>query len=172
MTKLGMEIIREARLSDSSAIAGIIVECRQKAYKNIIAEDILKSEKIKDHEKCLRNDIGKGLEETYVFEKIDKVCGFITIGKYRDYNGGNIKGEIWRLYVSPKYWHKGYGKRLLRHSEKLLMKRDLKTVLVWTLKDNKISRKFYENSGYKTDGGKKILEHVGGAECVRYYKDF
>lgn len=165
--KTEMVRIRKAKVNDSYKIAEIIIECWNKAYKDIVPEEILRKMDIREREKHIRNY----MEGTYVLEVNKRICGFIIIGYFRDSKESHDLGEIWGLYISPEDWKKGYGKRLVIYGEKLLKNRGCKKALLWVLKENHSSRSFYENQGYKTGGRIKAIEDLGNTKVIRYYKD-
>lgn len=167
-----MKKIRKALFNDSLVLAKIHVESFIKAYKNIIPLKILSNFTIEKRQNIFKNSIKEELEETYLIEEKGQVCGFITIGKCRDNDKSNLSGEIWGIYVSPQYWQKGYGKRLLEYGENLLREKGFKEIFLWVLKDNLTSRNFYEHFGYKIEGSKKVLKNLGDIESIRYCKNF
>jgi len=167
-----MRKIRRALSDDSFELARVHVDSFTKAYKNIIPDKFLSSFTVKNRQNIFKNRIEQEQEETYLIEEKDNICGFITIGKCRDDDKPKFSGEIWGVYVSSKYWRKGYGKMLLEYGEKLLVQRGFKKIFLWVLKDNLPSRNFYEYSGYNIEGSKKIIKNLGNIESIMYYKDF
>lgn len=165
-----MRKIRRALPDDSSELAKVHVESFTKAYKNIIPDKFLSSFTVENRQNIFKNSIEQ--EETYVIEEKCNICGFITIGKCRDDDTPRFSGKIWGIYVSSKYWRKGYGKTLLEYGERLLVQRGFKEIFLWVLKDNLSARNFYEYFGYNIEGSKKVLKNLGNIESIRYYKDF
>ncbi|MFC1616383.1 GNAT family N-acetyltransferase [Patescibacteria group bacterium] len=162
--------IRPAKTSDATDLARINVTGWQKAYKDILCPDILKKQSIPERTKQFEQAIKDKTEETYILEDDGKMIGFTTIGASRDDDKNKNTGEIWGIYIDSKYWKQGYGRKLADYGEKILIKRGYKEIILWVLKENMASRKFYEKIGFKVEGKTQKLERCGNAEVIRYIK--
>ena len=83
-----------------------------------------------------------------------KIVGFACYLEARDEDLTNT-GEIVAIYILKKHQGKGIGKLLMDECYKEL--KAYKSIILWVLKDNKKSVRFYESQGFKIDGKKKIL---------------
>lgn len=72
--------------------------------------------------------------KTYVYEKNDKIFGFISM----------LENEVAGLFVSPKYHSKGIGSALVNS-----VKDNHINLEVEVFKNNKIGRAFYDKYGFK-----------------------
>jgi len=167
-----MRKIRRALPDDSFKLAKVHVDSFIEAYKNIIPDKFLSSFTVENRQNIFKNSIRQELEETYLIEENGNIYGFITIGKCRDDDTHGLSGEIWGIYISPKYWGKGYGKRLMEFGESLLKERGFQEIFLWVLQDNISSRNFYEHLGYKIEGSIKVLKNLGNIVSIRFHKGF
>lgn len=135
-------IIRQAKEEDVMQIAEILVEDWQTAYRGIMDDDFLDS-----------------LSAAQRYQ--------IEIGRYRKYvvaaDGNEILGYAWTeetkddaadceiiaLYVRYAKRKSGIGRALMQHAMDDFKKAGKKTMIVWCLKENHESRKFYEKMGGK-----------------------
>lgn len=54
--------------------------------------------------------------------------------------------------ILEKYRNKGYGRQVICH-----LKKDIKRMQLWVLKDNIEARNFYENNGFKNTGKTRMI---------------
>ena len=135
-------IVRRAEKEDVRQIAEIVVEDWQKAYRGIMDSDFLDS------------------------ISVDQRYG-IEIKRYDRYvvaaDGNEVLGCAWlemtaeepadceviALYVRYSKRNNGIGKLLMRHAVEYFREAGRKKMIVWCLKENHESRKFYEKAGGK-----------------------
>lgn len=86
----------------------------------------------------------------------NNLVGFATL---RSYNTIHVDGIYYLdyLYVDPDHLGKGVGSSLLEEVEKFALFEKSKKIILYTNKNNKPARQFYENKGYvirdnKTEG--------------------
>jgi len=110
-------------------------------------------------------------EETWVVQENEEVVGFLTVGASHDPDlDVNLTGAIWRIYISPDYWRKGIGRRLVEEAERLLRSRGYGDAVLWVLEGNQRARRFYEAMGFKLDGKSKNVDWGAALKAVRYSK--
>ena len=135
-------IVRKAKAEDVGQIAEILVEDWKTAYRGIIDSAFLDS---------------MSAESRYEIE----------IKRYRDYivaaDGNAVLGYAWlqetdeegadceivALYVRYALRKNGIGKLLLRDAVRRFREMGKKSMIIWCLKDNKESGRFYEKTGGK-----------------------
>ena len=146
-------IIRKINKSDIPAAAEIQVNGWKTAYKGIVDSNFLdalsKEEKIKKMED--------------VYTKIGFIVAeikgeIVGLCKYIDNNSRSpeiVKAdcELTALYVKPELKYKGIGTKLVKYVKEEFRKKGKRKMIIWCLKENKPSRKFYEKMG-----GTKIEE--------------
>lgn len=143
-------MIREAHISDATAIARIQVLTWQDAYKDIIPEGFLTQLSVEKKTTSWEGQIRDHETQILVCEQDSEVVGFIAGGACRDEDLGEYK-EIYALYVDPNHQRQGIGALLTNaflssnpHS-------------LWVLSENIPAIQFYEKLGLKADSKTKVL---------------
>ena len=168
MNKNNTKII-PAEVTHAKALAELHVRAWQKAYKNIVTQEIMNSFSIEKRTEAFTEAIVKKTENTYICMLDKTVAGFVTYGKCRDSDVNNT-GEIWGIYLNPKFWRKGIGTELANWAIDYLKQSGFGKVVLWVFKDNLPSRKFYESLGFMLDGKEKLIETCN-AIAIRYIKN-
>jgi len=133
-------IIRQAREEDVMQIAEILVEDWQRAYRGIMDDDFLDS---LSAEQRYRIEIRRYRKYAVAVED-DVVLGYAW-NEITDDEAADC--EIVALYVRYAKRNRGIGRALMRHSMDCFRKAGKKSMIVWCLRDNHESRKFYEKMG-------------------------
>ncbi len=149
-------IVRKAEKEDVRQISEICVEDWQTAYRGIIDSEWLDSMSVdKQYEKEI-----KRYQDFVVAADGNKILGYawllITGEEPADC-------EIVALYVRYSYRNNGIGKLLLQHAMKYFRESGKERMIIWCLKENDESRRFYEKNGGKAF---RISCHTwGNKEC-------
>ena len=133
-------VIRQAREEDVMQIAEILVEDWQTAYRGIIDDDYLDS---LDAEQRYRIEIRRYQKYTVAVEN-DEILGYAW-NETADDEAADC--EIIALYVRYQKRNRGIGRALMQHSMDCFRKAGKKSMIIWCLRDNHESRKFYEKMG-------------------------
>ena len=105
-----------------------------------------------------------------VVERDASVIGFASVGPSRDPDADEAVGEVYAIYVVPKEWSRGVGRRLLSEAAEAMRVAGFREAMLWVLDDNPRARRAYEAAGWTLDGGEKedvVLGDVAITE-VRY----
>ncbi len=141
-------IIRKAEGKDALEIAKIHIYCWKNSYKEIIDQSFLDQLNV---EKSFENHsymIGNPKKNNFFYVAVDSqnnVIGFCVGGEQRDKNYPQ-KAEVYALYINDKFHNLGIGRELLRKAFDDLKEKQLNSILIWSLKDNK-QREFYAKVG-------------------------
>ncbi len=104
-------------------------------------------------EQCL--EIGYRIRESVLIAKDrEKVIGFVVYGGYRDEPASGY-GEVYALFVLKEYQGKKIGYRLMQAAIERLSA--YQSIVLWVLKDNHKTIRFYEQYGFHFDGAEKEL---------------
>ncbi len=148
-------IIRNVNEKDISSVAYIQVNGWKTAYKGIIDDVILnsmnKDEKIKRFE-------GNYKKNGFVVAELEnEVVGFCRYADSNEFtpNMQDIDCEITALYVKPDLKYNGIGTKLFQFVVNEFKNQSKSKMILWCLKDNEPSKKFYTKMG-----GKIIKERV------------
>ena len=148
-------IVRKAEKEDVRQIAEILVEDWQKAYRGIIDSDFLDSMNADE-----RYEIEIKRYDKFIVASDDKeILGYAWLETADD---EAADCEIIALYVKYAKRKNGIGKLLLQHTEKVFQEAGKKKMIIWCLKENAESRRFYEKAGGKVF--RTGSHHWGGKE--------
>ncbi|MDY6893760.1 MAG: GNAT family N-acetyltransferase [Chloroflexota bacterium] len=163
--------LRRATPDDARALARVHVAAWHEVYRGIVPDSALDGFTVEGRAELFRQFLATDSEETYVAEFKSRILGFLTIGRCRDsdVNHGTT-GEIWGMYLSPEYWHKGIGRFLCIQGESMLASRGYTVVILWVLEANDQARRFYEAMGFRPDGATKEVQMGISLTSVRYRK--
>lgn len=134
--------VRRAEKEDVRQIAEILVEDWQKAYRGIMDDDFLDS---------MNADQRYGIEirryEKFVVAADgDEILGYAWL-EPTDEEPADC--EVIALYVRYSKRNNGIGKILMQYAVNYFREAGRKKMVVWCLKENHESRKFYEKVGGK-----------------------
>jgi len=146
-------MIREAKISDSKAIAEIIVETWQSAYTGIIDQNYADNLDVQRFIQIMTDNIQQKKEVIFVYEENKIIKGFIS-GKVLDHD--NYQCEIVGFYVLPIYQRQGIGRLLFQQINEFFSKQNCLTMILWTLKGAKNNYFYEKNGGVISD--EKILK--------------
>ena len=109
-----MAQIRRATSADALAVADVHVRAWQVGYRGMLQQEHLDG--LSASARAARYDFNLTLPEGPVtLVAVDDggaIEGLVTIGRCRD-RGLSRDGEVWALYVDPRRWRGGTGKRLI-----------------------------------------------------------
>ncbi len=134
--------VRNAREEDVRQIAEILVEDWQKAYRGIMEDAFLDSMNAD-----ARYEIEVRRYQKYIVAADgSEILGYAWLEASDD---GYADCEVVALYVRYSKRNSGIGKLLLRHAVSRFRELGKKRMIVWCLKENTESRRFYEKTGGK-----------------------
>ena len=134
--------IRDAKKEDVRQIAEICVEDWKAAYRGIIDDAYLDSLSV---EKRYEVELNR-YQENVVATDGREILGYAWLQTTED---AIADCEIVALYVRYAHRNKGIGKLLLRHAVDRFRENGKKRMIIWCLKENHESRRFYEKTGGK-----------------------
>ena len=143
-------MIRPADISDAKAIAHIRVDGWKTTYKGMMPDSFLsklnyEEEEERDKKRLLGND-NNFTSKIVVYEENNEILGFAFYGNAID---SSYDGEILALYVKPRMKRHGIGNKLVNYIKQELKNSGKTNMVIWCLKDNINSIKFYEKMGGK-----------------------
>jgi ribosomal protein S18 acetylase RimI-like enzyme len=155
--------IRRATVDDALELARVHADSWRAAYLDRFEYDW--------RERCFREALDRGVEETYLVRSGVQVVGFLTLGAARDPDlDAERTGEIWGIYVSPDAWRRGIGRALEGKAERILRSRGYEDAVLWVLEGNARARRFYEAMGFAPDGESREMDWGAPLRAVRYAK--
>lgn len=158
-------IIRNIEEKDIPSVVDIQISGWQIAYKGIIDDSTLSSmnrdEKIEKEKKDYKEN---GFIVAELNNEIVGFCRYIDSNKFTQ-DISNIDCELLALYVKPSLKYKGIGTKLFQYVTEEFKSRNKTKMILWCLKDNEPSKKFYTKMG-----GKIIGERSFEIEGKNYYE--
>ena len=153
-------MIRKAIKEDSYNIANLIVASWQTAYKGLIDDNYLNNLSVSDRMTGWENNILNQNENNhiYVYEEDSKILGVIRFGKPDD-ESANYNSEIHVLYVEPSFKRKGIGTKLFDFARTYFINNNTTDMIIWCLRNNIPSIKFYEKMGGTIVDSRKAIIH-------------
>lgn len=139
--------IRNVKKEDLWSVSSIIVEGWKSAYRGIIDDEFLDSLKIEDNYNRILKDYQ---ENGFIVAEINKeVVGFCryTINNLFSQDVKDIDCELCAIYVKPDMKRQGIGSSLFQYVIQEQKKNENQNMILWCLKENYNSRKFYEKMG-------------------------
>jgi len=146
--------IRNAILEDCPGIAKTQVDSYRTAYAGLFPTQYLEHFTYAEEEQDWIHMLTSNTEDIILvaIAQEKQVVGYILASAKPDIFPG-YDSEIVALHVRQSFQGKGIGKALLSYAIKDLKARDCKSVMLWTLKNNKV-RQWYEKLNGKFLGEK------------------
>jgi len=161
--------LRPATVEDAATMAEIHVGAWQTAFRGIVPDELLNALRpeeivVRYREPLAANDAAAQRFTVAVSDRA--VIGLVRCAATRDGDEDPAcVGEVRSLYVRPRYWRQGVGRRLLHAAIEQLVADGFDTATLWTLTASKQARAFYEALGWRLDGAVTEWE---GVPRVRY----
>jgi GNAT superfamily N-acetyltransferase len=138
--------VRLATPDDANAIERVRTDTWRDAYRGLMPADVLA--RLGYDGTRRREFMGRMRPEqlALVAEHDAEIVGFVNAGPSRVPDAAH-PGEIYAIYVLPAHQGHGHGAALLRSGARELLARGWRGMLIWVLRDNHPSRRFYERMG-------------------------
>jgi ribosomal protein S18 acetylase RimI-like enzyme len=141
--------IRFATPSDAMDIANVHVETWRSTYRGMMPDSLLDNLSLATRGNFWLGYLKKPPEGAFVIvveDEIGEIAGFANAGPPRpevqDYDS-----ELYAIYIMEKEQGRGTGRKLVEATARELGRRGTKSMMLWVLKDNEPSRRFYEALG-------------------------
>lgn len=149
-------IIRNIEKDDIPSVVDIQISGWKTAYKGIVDDAFLnslsKSKKIEQRNKDYKQN---GFIVAQSGDEIVGFCRYIDNNSHTP-NMSDIDCEISALYVKPNCKYMGIGTKLFNYVINEFRKKNKTQMILWCLKDNEPSKKFYTKMGGKIAKEKTI----------------
>ena len=150
-------IIRKAVPEDAFDYAVCHIVCWKAAYKGIISDEYLDNMSVEQMTGNTRQALSNpGIYSFYCVESDSKIIGRLVLCESRDEDKPDA-GEIAAIYLTDKFWGKGYGREMMEFSIQEIRRMGHNEAYLWVLEANSRARQFYENRGFSFDGTKKEI---------------
>ena len=143
--------IRPARLEDLPGIARIHVDSWRTTYKGLIADEFLAALSYEGRAQIWSMNLNDPENNSFLYVAETGpggIVGFVSAGPARG-DDQDYLGELYAIYLLQQAQGQGLGRKLVNIAMGELCKRGFSSMILWVLKDNLPSRKFYEAVGGK-----------------------
>jgi GNAT superfamily N-acetyltransferase len=161
--------IREAMPGDVEIVARIHDESRRAAYRHILPRRIPPGHGIT----ALRRDWDAVLRTSgswiLLLEVDGQPVGFAAFGPSRDEDDeAREVSELYAIHLKPSVWGRGFGRALMAEVVRRLGTAGYAVATLWVLEGNTHAQGFYEQLGWRKDGGRKLIELGVQVPEIRY----
>jgi ribosomal protein S18 acetylase RimI-like enzyme len=158
--------IRKAVPADAAGIARAHIDSWRTTYKGLIADAVLQGLSCERRTERWRQDLSDPQNTDFAFvaeSEAGEILGFVSAGPERS-GDPDYRGEVMAIYLVQPAQGQGIGRRLMQAAAAELLERGYSSMLLWVLRDNTPSRKFYEALG-GTSLREQTIE-IGGREYL------
>ncbi|MEX2298846.1 MAG: GNAT family N-acetyltransferase [Dongiaceae bacterium] len=162
--------IRSAAIGDLDRLAAVHEAAARAGYRHIFPAD---APFPRDE---ARGDLRQFLESesvrVFIAEDRNITVGLVVAGPAPE-NGESpvVSGrvaQIHLLHVLPLRWNGGIGTALHHCAMTALVADGFATAILWVLERNERARRFYEQQGWQTDGGRRRERYAIEIDVIRY----
>ncbi|MEI8145260.1 MAG: GNAT family N-acetyltransferase [Alphaproteobacteria bacterium] len=139
--------IRLAKPADAALVAEVHDEAWRAAYRGLIPGMELEKLVLRRGPSWWETAIRKG-NRIALLGFGDEVAGYANYGRNRA-RALSYDGEIYELYLRPKFIGVGFGRKLFEAARRDLRLHGLDSAVVWALSDNEPAMGFYRSLGGK-----------------------
>ena len=155
-------IIEKMKEEDIEQVAKILIDSWKIAYKDIIDKIFLQNLSLEEKIQTLNEEYKTRTHMIARNKDTNEIVGVTRFGKRLDEldRFTEYDGEIYALYVKPGLLRKKIGSKLLQYAKERVKEQGNHKMIIWCLKENEPSRKFYESMGGILLGEK--MHNIGG----------
>ena len=160
-------IIRNVKKEDIPAVVDIKITGWQSAYKGIIDAEYLNNlpnEREKRIEKMEKSYMSNGFIVAELNSEIVGFCRYVFDNSFSE-EINDTDCELCAIYVKPTLKHYGIGTKMFNYVVNEFKNNNKTKMILWCLKDNESSKKFYIKNGgqiikekYVNIGNKQYIE--------------
>lgn len=161
-----MPTIRIAVPADAPAIARVHVDSWRTTYRELINDEFLANLSYECRAQSWAKTLIDSNADSLLYIAADeagKIIGFASAGP--EHTGEtDYQSELYAIYLLQQAQGQGIGRKLIQTAAGELLERRFLSMLVWVLKDNRPSRRFYE-----AVGGEYLYEKpigIGGQNLI------
>lgn len=154
--------VRVATLDDAAAIERVRTDTWRATYRGQMPDAVLDG--LGYDATRRRQHMSEMPPERFVLVALHDrdVVGFCNGGRSRT-EEPEYSGEIYAIYVLPQHQGHGHGSALMRAGARELVARGSQGMLIWVLRENTPSRRFYERMGGRHLPDRDTVREIEGA---------
>ena len=140
-------------MDDCDRVAQVHVAAWRAAYEGLLPPEFLVSLSVESRALAWRRVLEERGSELLLARSDIDVMGFVSFGRSRDDDAPPGRGEIWSIYLHPRYWSSGVGRALWMAADKRLSQLGFSSVSLWVIIGNERAMRFYANAGFEVESG-------------------
>lgn len=148
--------LKEATKEDVEVLAKIHSRSLNEAFGEIYKKHF----SYEDRHAGFTRELNSGHPNNLLVLYDDEPIGLLTYGKSRYVEIDDDSIELWRIYLDPDFWGRGFGTCTMDKALQLIKKLGYKKVILWVLEKNTRARRFYDKNGF-IDSGKRLKDQLG-----------
>lgn len=165
--------VRPATPDDAEAIESVRIATWKACYRGIVPDAYLDSLSVKSSRVV---QLRKGIDRANAGASLVAVAGARVVGMGfagppEDDQLPEGTGEVFAVYVLQDWQGRGVGRALLERLTSGLHALGYRSAILWTLRDRRATRRFYEANGWELDGAEDCLDLQGPVHLVRYARN-
>jgi ribosomal protein S18 acetylase RimI-like enzyme len=154
-----MPTVRRATMDDALVMGGVHVRAWQSAYRGQMPDEYLDGLSAQERAQMWSDALARPDDSRAILVVHDReVVGFAAVGPAAD---APSTGELYSINIEPDRWGRGYGRALLARAEVELAALGYDEAVLWVLPGNERARRFYETTGWASDGTERVKEVLG-----------
>ena len=138
--------VRRAVVDDADAIERVRTDTWRHAYRGLMPDALLDGLGYDSTRRRALMSAMPSRQFVLVAEDAGAVVGFCIGGPSRTPDDP-FGGEVYAIYVLPEHHRRGIGRALLEAAATELVGRGFLSMIIWVLRENAPSRRFYERMG-------------------------
>ena len=141
--------IRFATPADAMDIANVHIETWRTTYRGMMPDKLLDNLSLATRGNFWVGYLNNPPEGAFVLvaeDEAGEIAGFANAGPPRP-EIKDFESELYAIYVLEKQQGKGTGRKLVEATTRELERRGKRSMMLWVLKENEGSRRFYEALG-------------------------
>jgi GNAT superfamily N-acetyltransferase len=163
--------VRAGGYDDCAAVARLQVAAWRAAYAGLVPDPVLARLDVGERVRRWLALLERGVALLVAVDEVadaagdgrSAVVGYASCGASRDEDARAGVGELYALYVDPRRWRSGVGRRLHDAALAALRAERSTSATLWVLAGNTAGRAFYEALGWRQDGVTRVEQVEGGA---------
>ena len=147
--------IRKASKEDIKDVSRVYIDSWRTTYQGLVPDDYLKELSYEDAEKSWI-DFSYNENEPFIYVAISDTGKIIGFASGKSIDEKNFDGELYSLYLLQECRGLGVGRKLISAIAKHFKEKDIYSMMVWVMNQNKSGLGFYERMG-----GKECIHRTG-----------
>jgi ribosomal protein S18 acetylase RimI-like enzyme len=144
--------IRQITETDLVPLAQMHIASWRAGFRGVMSRSVLKYLRVEQRCTMWKQFLADPHRQNLLCQIGDDFAGFVSWGACRDTDADPKTAELFSIYVHPAHWRRGVGTALWRALIPNVVGQ-YKDIILWTLRDTRGARRFYERLGFIHEDG-------------------